>query len=76
MVAGPGGIQGAGSLDMPGFFMSFSGVPGFNTGAVQNMLGTMMDPRAMAGGQMSMQQAMAMMRTVGARAGMGGIGGL
>ena len=40
------------------------------------MLGTMMDPRAMAGGQMSMQQAMAMMRTVGARAGMGGIGGL
>ena len=34
MVAGPGGIQGAGSLDMPGFFMSFSGVPGFNTGAV------------------------------------------
>ena len=39
MFTGPNGSTGGLGMDMNGFAMSFSGVPGFNLQAMQNMLG-------------------------------------
>ena len=41
MFTGPNGVQGGAGMDLNGFAMSFSGVPGFNMQAMQGMMGGM-----------------------------------
>ena len=63
--------------DMPGFLMSFSGVPGFDMNQWSQYMGAgggMGGGTSMMGANMGYQGAMALMRTVGARAGMPGTG--
>ena len=73
--------MGGRAFDVAGFAMSLSGIPGFDKqqvirnagGGPGSTLGPM-GGMPMLGAGMGMQQAMAMMRTVGARAGMPGMG--
>ena len=73
--------MGGRAFDVAGFAMSLSGIPGFDMQQVMRNAGggpgSTLGPMGgmpMLGAGMGMQQAMAMMRTVGARAGMPGMG--